>query len=180
MDTDIRKPDTGAMQINRPTSAPHSASTSTPDHVDSPRDVHPQELGAYTEPLSEGEDDDEDLQQTIARDEEGRAGLGKGVASAAIRARQEMLKNRAEEPLPRRPSMAAAVKPRQMSIDPLAPSAAFDKTFQNRLKQESRKQQVAEEGGDEADGLDDEGEYDGYITEPVGIVARVRRFEFLD
>ncbi|KAG8895923.1 vacuolar transporter chaperone, partial [Tulasnella sp. 403] len=184
MDTDIRKPDTGAMQINRPTSQVAS-SAATPDPA-SPRLVSPRlegdplAFGKYTEPLSEGEED-EDMGQLVAKDEEERVGLPKGQALAAIKYRQEMLerelakqagkqKQKADqqsddedsededERTPflksRRASMGTALRPQKLSIDPLAPSALFDKAFQSKLQRE-RKEQEDSEGG-EAEGLEDE------------------------
>ena len=86
MDTDIRKPDTGKVQIDRP-----SASTSniTPSHsrltsqsiTPVTGDMEPER--PYTEPLSEGEDEDED-DIAIAADENRRAGFTGGEADEAI------------------------------------------------------------------------------------------------
>ena len=173
MDTDIRKPDTGAVQISRPASANVSTETSaTPDLLSPSSET--QQFGEYTEPLSEGEED-EDLDQTVAEDEEGRAGLTKGQAMAAIKYRNEMLEQtRAKEKMravdsavdddddddPRRPFLksrkasvgASSSRPPNLSINPLAPATAFDKTLQQRLKKESRRQVSLVEEDDEEDG----------------------------
>ncbi|KAG8912511.1 vacuolar transporter chaperone, partial [Tulasnella sp. 417] len=90
MDVDIRKPDTGALtiQINRPTSATQSTTSASPV-PESPAEEG-LEFGKYTEPLSEGEED-EDMGQAVAADEANRVGLNQGEASAAIKYRQEQL-----------------------------------------------------------------------------------------
>lgn len=170
-------------------------------------EAHPQEFGVYTEPLSEGEDD-EDMGLIVAEDEENRAGLTKGQATAAIKAREEMLESRRasqaakekrkadgdddvgaeadaeDEPIPPKPrqsSIATSQRPRRLSIDPLAPSAAFDKTFQSRLKQESRRhaagfaEDEAEGDEDEAEDEEHRGEYDASLP-PLGFFARLKRW----
>ncbi|KAL5504153.1 VTC4 [Sanghuangporus vaninii] len=171
MDIDILKPDTGKMHIERPS---HSATASvaetpgvaTPDY-EAPR--------PYTEPVSEGEDDEYALQP--ARDEDKATGLSGEAVAAAIAERNRILeKERAETPQrptrqreendegddyvaddERAPLMSgrrrtsqptsaiAASTPhksqRGLSIDPLAPSQAFDQTFRSRLAKAASSEQ---------------------------------------
>lgn len=201
MDVDIRKPDTGAVQINRPTSAGVSTSTTPSPDPTSPRleGSAPPEFGQYTEPLSEGEDDEDLGAAAVAADEENRAGLTKGQAEAAIKFRKEMLENRAKE---KQKAKAQGVdvdsdadedrapfvkskhqkkvdhsdfRARNLSIDPLAPAAVFDKTLQSRLQKESKRR--VDFNDEEA--LDDEdnafrGEY-GPSTQQTGWLATVKK-----
>lgn len=187
MDVDIRKPDTGAVQINRPTSAAISTTTTPSPDPASPRlDGGPPEFGQYTEPLSEGEED-EDFGAAVAADEENRAGLTKGQAEAAIKYRTEMLeqsrkdKQKAgdegtdsdDERKPFLKSRRASVpnatpaefRARNLSIDPLAPAAVFDKTLQSRLQKESKRQSAIIE--DNEDVLDEDDQYRGEYA-PAG------------
>ena len=80
MDIDILKPDTGKMHIERPS---HSASASA---VESPEVATPEpERRPYTEPVSEGEEDDE-YAVAPAPDEVKASGLsGEAVAEASGR-----------------------------------------------------------------------------------------------
>lgn len=169
VDIDILKPDTGKMHIERPT---HSA---TPSAVESPEITTPEpERRHYTEPISEGEDDDE-YAVAPANDELKATGLSGEAVAEAIASRKRMLeeqrttgqKERMEhsvkstgstdeaegdgddyaaddEHVPlmrgRRTSQLAVSQtnkprlPRALSIDPLAPSQAFDETFKSRLR----------------------------------------------
>ncbi|KAG8988494.1 vacuolar transporter chaperone [Tulasnella sp. JGI-2019a] len=214
MDTDIRKPDTGAVQINRPLSSVTSAAnSSTPEDADSPTlNDNPLAFGSYTEPLSEGEEDDE-TGLAVARDEEGRVGLTPGQATDAIKYRQMMLeKNMAKEVAKRKQkqkerdttakdeadgseaddegadesstlirrqkaartaSEVGQPRPRGLSINPLAPSGAFDKTFQRKLQRESRRRvdDVSDDGGLNEDEDVPRGEYGP--SEPRSYIARL-------
>jgi hypothetical protein len=158
VDIDIRKPDTGAVHIDRPSAqgwhtATHSRQTSqsvSPIEVEQP---------PYTEPLSEGEEDEEE-DVAIAADENRRVGFNKGEATEAIAFRNKRLADadaeiRADETTQngktrqtsdRGEARAQARdrptgKPRALSINPLTPAAAFDEVLRNKLKSESAKQQ---------------------------------------
>lgn len=201
MDVDIRKPDTGAVtiQINRPTSATQSTATSASPVPESPTD-EALEFGKYTEPLSEGEED-EDMGQAVAADEENRVGLDRGQASAAIKYRQEQLARQQAEASgsatspqdddPRKPflktrrasEIAASVqRPRNLSIDPLAPSSVFDKTLQTKLQKESKRRVGFNENAVVDEDADDEGEeghrgeYEAPAPALVGLFGRIRRW----
>ncbi|EJD06520.1 SPX-domain-containing protein [Fomitiporia mediterranea MF3/22] len=160
MDIDILKPDTGRMHIERPT---HSA---TPSTVETPDVATPdyERQRPYTEPVSEGEEDDE-YALAPAQHEDKATGLSGEAFAAAIAERNHSLeKDRAEKsrsvakqsgrsgdgeeyaadderaPLSngRRgflhpPAPMSRQKARSLSIDPLAPSQAFDETFRNKL-----------------------------------------------
>ena len=189
VDVDILKPDTGYLSvIERPSgfsSNPSSRSTATPaksppttgTESDSGGSSSPVVLAAsYTEPLSEGEDDD-DEGFGPAKDEGKRTGLSGAEVKAAIEYREKMLKERreveeetrknkdagkvkdsgdagTEEPSTgeiasangeqansRRPkihreesTLSKKLKTRTLSIDPLAPSTAFDETLKTKLR----------------------------------------------
>ncbi|KAI5119433.1 hypothetical protein M0805_009884 [Coniferiporia weirii] len=166
MDIDILKPDTGMMHIERPS---HSASASG-----SPVIAPDSQQRPYTEPVSEGEEDDFTIGPAL--DEDKATGLSGEAVAEAIAARKRMLaaeknkgealnEGRAESSQPlvaggplraygdgdeyaaddehtpflrtarqvlQRPHQQS-MKSRTLSIDPLAPSQAFDKTFRSRL-----------------------------------------------
>lgn len=164
MDTDIRKPDTGNVTIDRPTTL-HSNqgtdSTTTPDHVPSP--AH--ERAVYTEPVSEGEDD-EDMVGGIAVDEIGSARVPLGEALEAIAWREKQFKQQETEMDARvaQSRQAAGVSTQsddeesarqsffkkrrtpvpapleRFSIDPLAPASVFDQSLQKKLKKTAKTQ----------------------------------------
>ncbi len=94
VDTDILKPDTGYLQvIERPT---HTASTSSKGSGRrTPSTGSSIEETPYTEPVSEGEDDD-DMEGTPAHDEGKRIGLDSAEASAAVEYRKKMLQEQEE------------------------------------------------------------------------------------
>lgn len=147
MDIDIRKPDTGIAHFERP--AP-TTPTPTPPY--------------YTEPLSEGEEDEE-VAIHIAPNENKITGLDPEAAAAAISHRESFLRQKAEEdekkkkvgqPKPvtsrdgdntdeedgrtpflrtKRASMPTGERPRNLSIYPLTPSSQFDKNFKSKLNQ---------------------------------------------
>lgn len=145
MDTDILKPDTGSVPFERKSGPPsrlHSVEGSsglqTPDRRSTGQH--------YTEPVSEGEEDEE-MDLAPAKDERQRTGITGRELDEAIAYREKMLKeNQAttskdgQGPSERTPFLknrttttASPVKPRALSIDPLAPSQAFDRTLRERL-----------------------------------------------
>ncbi|KAF7312544.1 SPX domain-containing protein [Mycena indigotica] len=154
MDIDILKPDTGYLSvIERPPHTP-SAGSSTKHSTGGTRS--PNSDDAYHEPLSEGEEDD-DADRQPAYDEDKRTGLSGKEVAEAIAFREEMLKAKGKAPAnhetnggdikPSSPRKGLAIppKPRTLSIDPLAPSLAFDETLRDRLKGERRAQKRREE-----------------------------------
>ncbi|KAF8071857.1 VTC domain-containing protein [Lyophyllum atratum] len=143
MDTDILKPDTGYLHvIERP------APSKSPTEIPSSGTVSSPEAMSYAEPVSEGEEDEE-IMQTPARDEDKRTGLTSEEVKEAIAFREKALKERRElEADDTRPGGSGERSPvssprpkkgvdipqgRSLSIDPLAPSSAFDETLKNRL-----------------------------------------------
>jgi len=186
MDIDIRKPDMGAMQINRP--LPNSASTTagTSSPAATSRTDSPHEFGQYTEPVSEGEED-EDMGVQVANDEEGRIGLSKGQASDAIKFRTEMLRKQREQEaaarsakgkqpaisedededdgripfLKTRRNSQTSETPLKLAIDPLQPSLAFDKTFNSKLQKPRRSDNIIEEEDEDEENQGHSGEYNG-------------------
>jgi len=153
VDTDILKPDTGSVPFERTSGPPskfHSVEGSsgvpTPDRRNSGQQ--------YTEPVSEGEEDEE-MDLAPAKDERQRMGISGQELDEAIAHRERMLKESqaasvsrdegrgeegANERTPflknRSASIVSHVKPRALSIDPLAPSQAFDRTLRERLGNE--------------------------------------------
>jgi hypothetical protein len=165
MDTDILKPNTGYISIERPSTTVSSKGTS---------DLHSSDLGTpdpdagpdrYTEPVSDGEED-EDMDIVPAKDEGRRMGLTETEVAEAIAYREKMLKQAAEDQIlngkndqrkdksdealegviididertpflrVRRATANAPDRMRALSIDPLAPSAAFDETLKERLRE---------------------------------------------
>ncbi|KAF8556230.1 SPX-domain-containing protein [Imleria badia] len=151
MDTDILKPSTGYLTVERPLASPSRLSLelgrsgdTTPSH--------------YAEPISEGEED-EAMDLMPAKDEERRTGLPRVDVAAAIAYRETFFKERnygssnsagpssrgeEEEHVDERTLLLARHqqehvpdqrRPQQnsLSIDPLASSTAFDKTLKERL-----------------------------------------------
>ncbi|KAI0264371.1 SPX-domain-containing protein [Gloeopeniophorella convolvens] len=174
MDVDITKPNTGFMTVARP-SAIHTPRTPS-DRRSSSAATPEAEHTAYIEPLSEGEDD-EVLDMAPARDEGARTGLAGAQAADAIAYREKHLKERehARQAGPSRPrsderlpvlvaphtTPAPRVPPNQrtLSIDPLAPSSAFDETFRNRLRAAKHaSEEAARARDDEGDGDDEDGD----------------------
>ncbi|KZT40026.1 SPX-domain-containing protein [Sistotremastrum suecicum HHB10207 ss-3] len=159
MDTDIQKPDRGALSIARPTHRDSSTPTATDQSTSTPVEVSE----PYNEPVSEGEDEDES-DMGVARNEETRAGLTKEAYAEAVAFREKTRleeeasgssrgsvtkdKKRSEEavksddedeadertPFLHKPAHPAP-KPRTLSINPLAPASVFDETFKNQLDQ---------------------------------------------
>lgn len=176
MDVDILKPDTGYLSvIERPTTNPGTASTSkvTSQHQ-SPVGSNSPVVENYAEPESEGEEDDDML--SPAKDEDKRTGLTGEEVQAAVAYREQMLKDRKESPKTesestsmsvegpgpsseegqtqlkpryrraRKTSASDNVNPRTLSIDPLAPSSAFDETLKTKLSGERAARQRIENG----------------------------------
>lgn len=163
VDIDILKPDSGKMHIERPS---HSNSASTSGGVSPIASTPDLQQRRYTEPVSEGEEDD-DYAVAPALYEQKAAGLSGEEVEQVIAERNRSLeevsketstKDRASTSKPpspehddgeyaaddervpllgqRRVSLAHArpeVKQRALSINPLAPSNAFDKSFQSKL-----------------------------------------------
>lgn len=149
MDTDILKPDTGSVPFERKSalssrlhSAEGSSGLQTPDR----RSTGHQ----YTEPVSEGEED-EHMDIAPAKDERQRMGISSKELDEAIIHREKMLKESqtasssrngegASERTPflknQSTTTTTQMKPRALSIDPLAPSHAFDQTLRERLGNE--------------------------------------------
>ncbi|KAJ1307185.1 hypothetical protein OPQ81_001301 [Rhizoctonia solani] len=160
MEADIRKPDTGNVAIGRPISAATSPESHTPAS-------EPDHVLRYTEPVSEGEED-EMRDFGVAPDEGRFARIDAKAAAEAIKERQAELERQkleelqkgkssksssegrltsAPEPeladdeddertpfLRRRRSSQPAERPKGLSINPLAPSKAFDTNFKDALK----------------------------------------------
>ena len=150
MDTDILKPDTGSVPFER-RSAPHSRLASTEA---SSGHLTPETRNSghhYTEPVSEGEEDEE-MDLAPAKDERKRTGITGQELDEAIAFRETKLKESQSSPVfqdgeegpdertpflkNRTTSVASNIKPRALSIDPLAPSHAFDRTLRERLGNE--------------------------------------------
>jgi len=150
VDTDILKPDTGSVPFER-ISAPHSRLASTEA---SSGHLTPETRNSgphYTEPVSEGEEDEE-MDLAPAKDERKRTGISGQELDEAIAFREKKLKESQSSPVfhdgeegpnertpflkNRAASVTSNVKPRALSIDPLAPSHAFDRTLRERLGNE--------------------------------------------
>jgi hypothetical protein len=164
VETDIRKPDTGNVSINRPTPA---TSVTNTDSTTTPEMHSPLALGHhYTEPVSEGEED-EAMAIAMPRSENDAARVPLAAALEAIawreqrrREQQEMEKRRGEgrlngnEGIPEEREEAHENTPflrrsplksresskgtKSLSINPLAPSVEFDKRFKKKLGRRGR------------------------------------------
>jgi len=176
MDTDILKPDTGSVPFER-ISAPQSRIASTEgssgDHTPDRRSSG----NHYTEPVSEGEEDEE-MDLAPAKDERQRMGISGRELDEAIAYREKMLKENqaastsrntedqngegSSERMPflknRNTSATVQIRPRAFSIDPLAPSHAFDQTLRERLGNEIDPSAAATTNRDNwrADGYEEE------------------------
>ncbi|KAF8199713.1 VTC domain-containing protein [Pholiota molesta] len=105
MDVDILKPDTGYLSIiERPhyngtqtisSKGPSQTSTSRTTLTPTDGSASPGLVAGYTEPLSEGEEEEQDF--IPAHDEGKRTGLSGAEVTAAIAYREQMLKERREE-----------------------------------------------------------------------------------
>ncbi|EIN09987.1 SPX-domain-containing protein [Punctularia strigosozonata HHB-11173 SS5] len=199
MDTDILKPDTGALSISRPAVTSSQGSSEPTLGTNTPN--REAKLPAYTEPVSEGEEDEEiDIAPADDHDTHKRTGLTSAeVAAAASFREHHLMQERAEErerrakqegakakdyapeeaveeedaddeaddertpflKSVRRKSQGAAaiqigqngaaedLRPRGFSIDPLAPSSAFDQTLRDRLQKEQKSGARDDEDEDE-------------------------------
>ena len=115
VDVDIQKPDTGYLsvierpgQLSKSVSRQTSSGTQSPQSPQSPQSSQspqspqfsqsspsPPEYTGYTEPLSEGEDEDMDV--APAKNESERTGLSGAAVEEAIASREKMLKQRKED-----------------------------------------------------------------------------------
>ncbi|KAG2351969.1 SPX-domain-containing protein [Suillus spraguei] len=169
MEIDILKPNTGYLTVERPTKNTPDLQSGllsplSPDSSGSP--VH-----SYIEPVSEGEEDEE-MDLAPARDEDRRTGLPHEDVAAAIAFREKSLKERdrtsydrandaPEELCDERTPLLKLPRPprveRTVSIDPLAPSSAFDERLRERLQANTNALPRAQDGEvREAVGLDEE------------------------
>lgn len=199
MDVDILKPDTGYLSVierpsgfssglssNRSTQVYGTPATKSPP-TSSEGSTSPVALAAqYTEPLSEGEDEDDEIYAAKGEDDESkRTGLSGAEVKAAIAYRENMLRQARDQEEERHKKERKAGKDREnsgalspedfvraavqvangspaavesetaikrpkiqreisstskklqskaLSIDPLAPSTAFDETLKTKLK----------------------------------------------
>jgi len=166
VDTDILKPDTGYLSvIERPSNIASGVTSRDSD----------ESAIKYTEPVSEGEDNDDDdmgfVYGSVATvDIDKRTGISADQVAEAVAYRERMFHDsvnkskshpvagssssgshtQVDEPKPRsgrhlrnQPATTA----RGVSIDPLAPSSAFDETLRDRLKA----QQDAKDGEEHSD-----------------------------
>ena len=106
-----------------------------------------------------------------AKDEDKRTGLSNHDVAAAAAIREKNLKERASAPEPERPTedegegfrgaargiqstLENTAQARAMSIDPLAPSSAFDETLRDRLREEQH-QDKSEDAIDDEDDVEE-------------------------
>lgn len=165
METDILKPNTGYLTVERPLVSSSRASLSG--------DTTPSQ--GYAEPDSEGEED-EPMDLSPARDEDRRTGLPHMDVAAAVAYRLKerddggssssgpssregevdertpLLERRQEEHVPdqRRP------QPKPLSINPLTSSTAFDKTLKERFDGSQNGDNQAAARPPEAEGINEE------------------------
>ncbi|KAJ3565174.1 hypothetical protein NP233_g7805 [Leucocoprinus birnbaumii] len=204
MDVDIQKPDeTGYLSvIERPTSTKASGTTSRQLSTGS----QSPEFEGYTEPLSEGED--EEMNVAPAKNEGQRTGLSGAAYEEAVAFREKMLKHRQEEgeqpvvanvngknstngglavPLEdadeREEGSSTGGRPRHkkwysfggsefrsraLSINPLAPSSAFDETLKTKLHETQEAQNKVKDTREESTEDDDETEAGDLSGAPSG------------
>jgi hypothetical protein len=176
VDIDIRKPDTGTVTIGRPTpvaSNQNTDSTTTPDHLPySPG----HRIIPYTEPVSEGEEDEE-MAFAIPVNEVGslRVPLSEGLEAIAFREKalrqQEDDNDRVAQKRRESPAQSSRANGsgrqilakdkgavERMGIDPLAPSNVFDQSLQNKLQASAEDQR--DENNGSASGLSAQPESD--------------------
>ncbi|KZV90563.1 SPX-domain-containing protein [Exidia glandulosa HHB12029] len=160
MDVDIRKPDTGALHISRPSgsrgsgSASGSAAISQPASgaSSSPELLTPDGEYPYAEPQSEGEDDDPFTQVAPPR-EEGRlvrVSAAELAEASSFRERfllehmaerqrlqeqEQQQRQKVDDSAPTSTPAGINVpsRARNLSIDPLATATAFDISFRSKL-----------------------------------------------
>lgn len=204
VDVDIQKPDeTGYLSvIERPTSTKASGTTSRQLSTGS----QSPEFEGYTEPLSEGED--EEMNVAPAKNEGQRTGLSGAAYEEAVAFREKMLKHRQEEgeqpvvanvngknstngglavPLEdadeREEGSSTGGRPRHkkwysfggsefrsraLSINPLAPSSAFDETLKTKLHETQEAQNKVKDTREESTEDDDETEAGDLSGAPSG------------
>ncbi|PSR83226.1 hypothetical protein PHLCEN_2v5788 [Hermanssonia centrifuga] len=232
MDVDILKPDTGALQIERPLQS-SSRGTSSSERQESSGVVTPEmgiESRHYTEPVSEGEEDEE-MDLAPARDEGARIGLRDADVAAAVAFREMSLKEQEKQKqkggvegsrvpgVKARDTIVQEVeedaddeadddggagvdertpflktrkhtgkapagddsKHRALSIDPLAPSSAFDETLRDRLREdvERKRSSKGKKAGDEEDEEGDDEEDEDEERQVGPSVRAVRESERL-
>lgn len=171
MDIDIRKPvnrTSKALQIERPHSANVSSGSGTPR---APSPTH----NGYTEPVSEGEEDEEDEVMAPAADEAARLNLPPEAlkeAAAAKEFREKNAKQRQssqsgqQQPRMRRQSTTTKHYGPRLDIDPLAPSKAQDgqlskldaRTLQNLFKAQEDGKSLRSRQPPSLDGDDEDAE----------------------
>lgn len=159
MDVDIRKPDTGALHIARPSGSRGSGALSQPPSgtSSSPELLTPDGEYPYAEPQSEGEDDDPFTQVAPSREESKlvRVAAAQLAEASSFRERfllehvaerqQQQEQQREADPAPA--PQHTKPRPRNLSIDPLATATAFDISFRNKLG--GRRPSVVAEDEDE-------------------------------
>ncbi|XP_006459065.1 hypothetical protein AGABI2DRAFT_200998 [Agaricus bisporus var. bisporus H97] len=188
MDVDILKPDTGYLSvIERPnTSSKGSMSPSSTS-------LHSIGYEYYSEPVSEG-DEDEEMNFAPSKNEGQRTGLSGTEVEEAIAFREKMLKQRREDDVQQNEATVSSsggdggdeegprtevqahrklsmvrdgpdYRSRSLSINPLAPSTAFDETLKNSLNAVHQKRTQGGQGENgriaEEEGEDEEDEEDG-------------------
>lgn len=182
MATDILKPDTGYLSvIERPPATTQSSFRGTPERVSSSGSPSPQDT--YTEPISEGEEDEND-KLLPAKDERNRMGLSGAEVEEAIAYRENMLQKAKDSPKRQEgrggeesEEFAAGQQVQAdstgtktvnfttgaLSINPLVPASAFDETFKSKLSKVAEVKrrpgtesigEVPENGSQPADGYD--------------------------
>ncbi|TCD72002.1 vacuolar transporter chaperone [Steccherinum ochraceum] len=213
METEILKPDTGAVSIERPLHASSKGSSSSEPSGELTPDSP---TGPYVEPVSEGEDDEDEMMGIAPAKDEGRiARLSNTEVAEALAIREKNMKDRqfvdeqqrvtkanvkardmafaagqdevedaddedAHERTPFLKARKAASKAllvddaraRAMSIDPLAPSVAFDETLRDRLQEDINRKRAQEEAVDDDDDDDVDGED---LQEGMSQLNRARR-----
>jgi hypothetical protein len=170
VDVDILKPDTGLVTLQRPhynqnspsyVASARSSTLGNSSGVMTPDDPELGVLG-YTEPISEGEEEEENAVLAPARDEGAATRLSTQDAAEAIAFRENMLRERASSSVPSsvRKALKAlkalgggsnaevdtgasvssthagrsgALGRRALAIDPLAPASTFDEVFRDKL-----------------------------------------------
>jgi hypothetical protein len=202
VDVDILKPDTGALQIERPLHSSSRGTSGSERQGSSSGVLTPDSSGrGYAEPVSEGEEDEQmdmmpgKLTSALhgddvhiapsAKNEGARIGLAEADIAAAVAFREKQLKER-EHRIEQNEVAKSAVKARDaaidegetaddegevnertpflkqrkqsgrvlaldeakaraLSIDPLAPSSAFDETLRDRLREDAERQKQQEQ-----------------------------------
>ncbi|KAI0033526.1 SPX-domain-containing protein [Vararia minispora EC-137] len=199
MEVDILKPDTGLVKLQRPQ---HVSSHSTSPRIGSSRGsssgvLTPDEASGalgYTEPVSEGEEEEENASLGPARDEGAATRLSTQDAAEAIAFREKLLKEgrraqKAPGPPEKSPPFAtngangadtngvSAVKGskhdtvgrRALAIDPLAPASHFDEEFRDKLNASAQVKRIA--SGEREDQAEEAGDRDSDEEESEAVRA---------